>query len=113
MVKRDAGAMEAFFLAATLALTALTMLLVTVISLAARHEQTRAAADFAALAALQSADGCDAARSAAARNGARLDECVISDVDARVVASVRSGLAAPLVEAGLPARFAVSAHASR
>ncbi len=113
MVKREEGAMEAFMLASTLVLTAVTMLLVAAIALTARHEQTRAAADFAALAALQSAEGCDAARSAASRNDARLDACVISDAEAWVTASVRTGLSGPLVRAGLPARFVVSAHAAR
>ena len=113
MVKRDQGAMEAFLLAATLALTALTMMLVTVILLVARHEQVRAAADFAALTALQSPRGCVDARGAAERNSARLDTCILSDVDVRVTASLDTGLSAVLLRAGLPARFVVHAHATR
>ncbi len=113
MVKRDAGAIEAFVLMAVLTLTALTMMIGALSALTSRHEQARAAADFAALSALQSPDGCAAADVAARRNGARLESCQLAESDVRVVASVPTGISSALLRIGVPARFVAQAHAIR
>lgn len=113
MVRRDEGAMESFVLAAILGITALTMLISSVILLTARREQARAAADLAALSALQSPSGCVAAYEAVRRNGARLDHCDLTEDDARVIASVPTGVSRSLLDAGFPARFTATAHAVR
>ncbi|MHB0928197.1 MAG: Rv3654c family TadE-like protein [Candidatus Nanopelagicales bacterium] len=108
----DRGVLESWVALLMLGLLAMAALIALVGSLYIRHEQAQAAADFAALSALQSPRGCAAATEAAARNRARLDSCALGIDDIRVRASVPSGVSELLLRLGVPPRFAASSHAS-
>lgn len=108
----DRGAVEPFVLPIVGGLTAVTLLVAAVAGLLVGHQRANAAADLTALAAVTAADPCSAARTAALRNGARLETCTAGAADVHVIVSVPSGAAPLLRRAGAPEKLLAGAHAS-
>lgn len=108
----DRGATEPLVLPAAMALAATSILVAWVGQFAILHERARTAADFAALAALDSGRGCQAAAEAATRNHASLTQCVSDGGSARVSVVIPSNASAWLRRAGIPEEFTASARAA-
>lgn len=113
MVRRggDDGAIEGFVLLGLAALAGFALVVAIAASMLILREQVATAADMAALAAAQSGD-CSIARRAAAFNGADIDLCDLTDVEARVLVSAPTGYAAALVAAGAPRVIRAAARAA-
>jgi uncharacterized membrane protein len=103
--------MEGYLMIALCALAGFTAVVALVASLFIRREQVQAAADLAALAAVQSQE-CEVAAEAARRNGASLRACTVHDAEALVTVATPSLLGDFLLSAGAPREYLASAHAA-
>lgn len=113
MVIRERGSVTIYAVLMMSVLACLAWIVMIVGTISTRVADAQTAADFAALAALQSDSGCDTAHAVASRNGATLRDCVLNEGDAIVTVAIRSQLPDAMTWMGVPREFIVKAHAAR
>ena len=106
----DRGALETSVAFLMFGLTAIAMLLLTLVALLVRHQQVVAAADLAAVAGAQRSD-CATAADAATRNGGMLADCSLEGSRIEVRVTVPSGIPSRFTVFGAPMTLGATARA--
>lgn len=113
MVRRECGSVTMYAVLMMSCLAFLAWVVMIVGATATRVSVAQTAADFAALAALQSDSGCEEARAVAMRNGVTVHDCVLNEDDAIVTVETSSQVPDAMTWLGIPREFKVKAHAAR
>ena len=113
MVIRERGSVTIYAVLMMSVLACLAWIVMIVGTISTQVAAAQTAADFAALAALQSESGCDAAHAVASRNGATLRDCTLNEGDAIVTVATSIQVADAMTWLGVPREFIVKAHAAR
>lgn len=110
-LRAEDGALEGFVILAIGGLALFAAVVAVCGGVFIQHERARTAADFAALAAAQALD-CAVASTVAARNGAQVLTCEVTDAEARVVVTMPTGFGPWLAADGRLSRYTAGARAS-